>query len=133
MNATVRAIQAVLLHFNHLGTDGRKLKQLMATLKCLRLGSEVGSTALAGADALLGEMIGRLAPLAGGAGMARLRSVLGFVLSWAVLGLLVAGGWLGGIGRSGGWLGRRQLAFQLLDAADQLDNQFDQSRFVQFS
>ncbi len=118
---------------NHLGAAGRKLKHLVVTFNGLRRRSKVGSTASAGTDALLGEMSGCLAPLAGGAGMARLRSVLGCVLSWAVLGLLVAGGWLGGIGRTGGWLGRSQLAFQLLDAVDQLDNQLDQSRFVQFS
>ncbi len=133
VNATVRAIHAVLLHFNHLGADGRKLEQLVTTFKCLRRSREVGSTALAGADALLGVLIGCLAPVTGGAGMAGLRSVLGFVLSRALLGLLVAGGRLGGIGRGGGRLGRRQPGFQLLDAVDQLDNQLDQSRFVQFS
>jgi hypothetical protein len=119
VNATVRTVQAVLLHFNHLGADGRKLKQLMAPFESLRLGSEVGSTTLASDHALLSQLIGCLAPLAGGARMTRLRPVFGFVLGKPMLGLVVARGRLRGIGRCGQrFRRRRQLGFQLLNLVE---------------
>jgi hypothetical protein len=129
--AALRAVQAALLHFNHLGADRRKFKQLVATLDRLSVGSEIGSTALALGDALVREQIGRVAPDAGAAEVSRLWAMFGFVLGWTLLGLLVTRGWLRGIGRGGGRLGRRQLRFELLKLVEQLDDEFDQRRFIQ--